>query len=49
MEEKQFKSKIDRLYIDPPFDVGDDFTMGVPIGDESETVGKDKSTLERVA
>lgn len=46
---KQFKGKIDLVYIDPPFDVGADFTMSVPIGDEKETVLKDQSTLEMVA
>jgi adenine-specific DNA-methyltransferase len=46
---KDFKGKIDLIYIDPPFDVGADFTMNVPIGDEKETVGKDRSALEMVA
>ncbi len=46
---KEFKGKIDLIYIDPPFDVGADFTMDVPIGDEKETVGKDQSSLEMVA
>lgn len=46
---KDFKGKIDLIYIDPPFDVGADFTMDVPIGDEKETVGKDQSTMEMVA
>jgi len=46
---KDFKGKIDLIYIDPPFDVGADFTMDVPIGDEKETIGKDQSTLEMVA
>lgn len=46
---KDFKGKVDLIYIDPPFDVGADFTMNVPIGDESETIGKDQSTLEMVA
>ncbi|HWP91681.1 MAG TPA: site-specific DNA-methyltransferase [Thermodesulfobacteriota bacterium] len=46
---KDFKGKIDLIYIDPPFDVGADFTMDVPIGDEKESVGKDQSTLEMVA
>ncbi|MBE0672444.1 MAG: site-specific DNA-methyltransferase [Anaerolineales bacterium] len=46
---KNFKGRMDLIYIDPPFDVGADFTMDVPIGDESETVGKDQSTLEMVA
>src|SRR5205823_1598752 len=46
---KEFKGKIDLIYIDPPFDVGADFTMQVPIGDEKETTEKDQSTLEMVA
>ncbi len=46
---KEFKGKIDLIYIDPPFDVGADFTMDVPIGDGKETVSKDQSTLEMVA
>ena len=46
---KEFRGKIDLIYIDPPFDVGADFTMDVPIGDGKETVGKDQSTLEMVA
>jgi len=44
-----FKGKIDLIYIDPPFDVGTDFTMDVPIGDEKEMVFKDQSCLEMVA
>jgi adenine-specific DNA-methyltransferase len=46
---KDFKGKIDLIYIDPPFDVGADFTMDVPIGDEKGTLAKDQSTLEMVA
>ena len=46
---KQFKGKVDLIYIDPPFDVGADFTMPVPIGEEKETIYKDQSTLEMVA
>ena len=46
---KEFKGKIDLIYIDPPFDVGADFTMDVPIGDGKETVYKDRSILEQVA
>jgi adenine-specific DNA-methyltransferase len=49
----EFKGKIDLIYIDPPFDVGADFTMDVPIGDDSDdqaaTVHKDQSALEMVA
>src|SRR3989338_5341923 len=46
---KDFKGKIDLIYIDPPFDVGADFTMDIPVGDEKETIEKDQSTLEMVA
>lgn len=46
---KNFKGKIDLVYIDPPFDVGADFTMNVPIGDGKEAIEKDQSTLEMVA
>lgn len=46
---KEYKGKIDLIYIDPPFDVGADFSMEVPIGEKKETVGKDQSTLEMVA
>ena len=46
---KEFKGKVDLIYIDPPFDVGADFSMAVPIGDGKETVDKDQSTLEMVA
>ena len=45
---KEFKGKIDLIYIDPPFDVGADFTMNVPVGDGKETLGKDQSALEMV-
>jgi adenine-specific DNA-methyltransferase len=46
---KEFKGKIDLIYIDPPFDVGADFTMDVPIGNGNEVIEKDQSTLEMVA
>ena len=46
---REFKGKIDLIYIDPPFDVGADFTMDVPIGDGKESIGKDQSTLEMIA
>ena len=46
---QKFKGRIDLIYIDPPFDVGADFTMDVSLGDGKEKVGKDQSTLEMVA
>lgn len=46
---KEYKGKIDLIYIDPPFDVGADFTMNVPLGDKKELIEKDQSSLEMVA
>jgi adenine-specific DNA-methyltransferase len=45
----EFKGKVDLIYIDPPFDVGADFTMTVAIGEERDMTGKDQSALEMVA
>jgi adenine-specific DNA-methyltransferase len=45
----QFRGKVDLIYIDPPFDVGVDFTMQVRLGDEGEAVEKEQSILETVA
>lgn len=45
----EYRGQIDLIYIDPPFDVGADFTMNIPIGDGSESLTKDQSTLEMVA
>jgi adenine-specific DNA-methyltransferase len=46
---RSFKGKVDLIYIDPPFDVGADFSMSVAIGDGKESVEKDQSVLEMVA
>ncbi len=45
---EQFRGKIDLIYIDPPFNVGADFTMQVQLGEEGETVQKEQSILEAV-
>jgi len=45
----EFKGKIDLIYIDPPFDVGADFTMKIEVGETSGEVEKDQSALEMVA
>jgi adenine-specific DNA-methyltransferase len=45
---REFKGKIDLIYIDPPFDVGADFTCNVQIGDD-DLIEKDQSALEMVA
>jgi len=46
---RDFRGKVDLIYIDPPFAVGADFTMDVPIGDGGDTAPKDQSALEMVA
>jgi very-short-patch-repair endonuclease/DNA modification methylase len=46
---QEFCGKIDLIYIDPPFDVGADFTMKIQIGDDSDEVQKEQSILEAVA
>lgn len=45
----EFKGKVDLIYIDPPFDVGADFTMEVPIGEDNESLEKAQSALEMIA
>ena len=46
---EEFRGAINLIYIDPPFDVGADFTLKAPMGDEKDTVGKEQSLLEFVA
>ncbi len=46
---EQYRGKIDLIYIDPPFDVGADFSMNVQIGDKNEEIEKEQSVLEAVA
>ena len=45
----EFRGKINLIYADPPFNVGANFEMEVPIGKESEKIDKDQSALEAVA
>lgn len=45
----EFRGAVDLIYIDPPFNVGADFTLAVPIGDGTDVVSKDQSALEMVA
>jgi len=45
----RLKGKFDLIYIDPPFDLGADFTMTIPVGDADDTLEKDQSALEMVA
>jgi adenine-specific DNA-methyltransferase len=44
----QFRGKVDLIYVDPPFDVGADFSMQVQLGDD-ELLLKEQSILEAVA
>lgn len=46
---QEFRGKVDLIYIDPPFDVGADFTLDVSIGNGIETIEKEQSTLEMIA
>ncbi len=46
---RDFRGKIDLIYIDPPFDVGADFTANIAIGDDNENLSKDQSILEAIA
>lgn len=46
---KEFKGKIDLVYIDPPFAVEADFTVDVEIGEDGDEVHKDQSAIEMVA
>jgi len=45
----EFRGKVKLIYIDPPFDVGADFTMTINLGDLDFEVQKDQSVLEAVA
>ena len=45
----RMRGEVDLVYIDPPFDVGADFTMDVDIGDKRDTAPKDQSLLEMIA
>ena len=47
---RDFKGRVDLIYIHPPFDVGARLhDARPPIGEEDDTVEKDQSTLEMVA
>jgi len=45
----EFRNSIDLIYIDPPFDVGADFKLTVPLGGDDEQIHKDQSIMEMVA
>jgi adenine-specific DNA-methyltransferase len=46
---QEFKGKVDLIYIDPPFDVGADFSMSIAIGEGFDVIEKDQSVLEMIA
>ena len=46
----EFRNKVKLIYIDPPFDVGADFTLQVTLGEnEDEVIEKEQSLIEAVA
>ncbi len=45
---RDYKGKIDLIYIDPPFDVGTDFSMQLQIGESNESITKEQSVLETI-
>lgn len=46
---EKFRGKIDLIYIDPPFDVGADFTVDIKVGENQEDLHKKQSVMEAVA
>ena len=46
---QQYRGKVDLIYIDPPFDVGADFTNHLQLGGGKDDPGKEQSRLETVA
>lgn len=45
---QEFRGQVKLIYIDPPFDVGADFSLKVELGDDDEVL-KDQSMIEAVA
>ena len=48
-KEIEAQGGIKLIYIDPPFDVGADFSMDIKIGDEEESFTKKPSVIEEIA
>jgi DNA modification methylase len=46
---REFRGRVKLVYVDPPFDVGADFTMDVPLGDGEDDITKEQSVIEAVA
>ena len=46
---EKYRGQIDLVYIDPPFDVGADFTMDVQLGGGKNSILKEQSIMEAVA
>jgi len=46
----KFEGKVDLIYIDPPFDIGADFSTKIIVGDEDDPLnGKEPSLIEEIA
>lgn len=46
---REFEGQVNLVYIDPPFDVGADFTLNIELGDGEGEIHKEQSLLEAVA
>jgi len=46
---QEYQGAIDLVYIDPPFNVGADFSLRVPLGEDEFLIDKDQSILEMIA
>ena len=46
---EEFAGRVNLVYIDPPFDVGADFTLNIELGDGEGEIHKEQSLLEAVA
>jgi len=46
---EQFRGKVDLIYIDPPFNVGTDFSMQVALGEKEDAIQKKQSVIETLA
>lgn len=46
---EQYRGQVDLIYIDPPFNVGADFSADVNLGDEKDIIEKEQSVFETIA
>src|SRR5579875_3876712 len=46
---ENFRSRVRLIYIDPPFNKNEDFTLNIDLGDGKRSIRKDQSLIEMVA